>query len=118
MTRRWLTRSTKWGRYTPEECREIADLWTLGWSARRIAERLGRNGIAVGAYARNTLKLKHRSGRPRIVPSELAAARAWVEKDLAHFRHVRDSSLTEDDAVRLLAVYHIDILLSVRKRLG
>lgn len=114
-----LAHSNHKGLYTLEERREMADLWALGWSARRIAEKLGRNGISVGAFIRNTLGLRHRDAiRPEIVPPELAAARAWVEKELEHFRRVRDASVSEDEPVRLLAVYHIDILLSVRQRLA
>jgi hypothetical protein len=115
--RQSLARSTKRGRYTPEERQEIGELWALGWSAHRIAEKIGRNGISVGVYTRNTLGLRYRSPRPKIVSPELALARAWVDKELEHFRKVRDGSIFEDDVVRVLAVYHVDILLSVRARL-
>ncbi len=55
--------------------------------------------------------------RPRPTPSGLAAAREYLEEDLAHFREVRDGVLTEP-AARITAIYYIDVLLNVRTRLG
>ncbi len=145
-----LIHSLKPGAYTPEERAEIARLSALGRSYRQIAEEIGRNSVAIGAYVRaNGLPRRayHRRryqptrgkcgdcgnatnfGRPYCwrcaarrrppppVPPELAEARAYVEKDLEHFREVRDGVETEQ-TVRIVAVFYIDVLLNVRKRLG